>query len=102
MILTRDTTAGSSRLAGVITSCRMPSTRKRTRKWRSPGSRWMSEAPRESASRRIMFTRRTTGIWSAEARRSSGLVNAAASSSPDPTWVSASLSALASVFFCDS
>ena len=61
MIFSRDTMAGSSFLAGVMTSCRMPSMRKRTCSVFSPGSRWMSEAPRWMPSTRIIVTSRTTG-----------------------------------------
>src|SRR2546430_305764 len=53
MILRRETSAGSTRLGGAITSCRMPSIRYLIPRVPSPGSMWMSEAPRRSEERRV-------------------------------------------------
>ena len=70
MILIRDTSPEARRRGTVAESTTTPSIRKRTRMSPSRGSKWMSEAPRATASAITERTSLTTGASSAEARSS--------------------------------
>ena len=59
--LRRVVTPGASRLGIRWSSCRTPSTRERTTRASSCGSKWMSLAPSSAAWRMIELTRRTSG-----------------------------------------
>ena len=70
MIFTREITPGATRRGTVVTSLSTPSTRKRTRRSRPSGARWMSEAPRSTACATIWLTSLMTGASCAFSRRS--------------------------------
>ncbi len=79
MIFTRDTRPATIPRGTVVVSLTTPSTRKRTRIDLSSGSKWMSEAPRSTASATIERTSFTTGASSADSR--SSMIGASSSSS---------------------
>ena len=70
MILTRDTRPATIARATVVESLTTPSMRKRTFIPPGRGSKWMSEAPRSTASATIEWTSLTTGASSADSRSS--------------------------------
>ena len=70
MILMRETTPATIRCGTVVETDSTPSMRKRTRRARPSGSKWMSEAPRSAACATIELTSLTTGASSADSRRS--------------------------------
>ena len=76
MIFTREITPRAIRRGTVVTSLSTPSTRKRTRRSRPSGARWMSEAPRSTACATIWLTSLMTGASCAFSRRSNLLLNA--------------------------
>ena len=84
MILMRETSPNISWRGTVVESNTTPSTRKRTRMSPARGSKWMSEAPRRTASAMIEWTSLTTGASSADSRSS---MTCAASSSVS-SWIS--------------
>ena len=92
MILTRETTPATIRFGTRAASWSTPSTRKRTRMSPSSGSKWMSEAPSETAWPRMLWTSLMTGASSADSRSSTS----SASSTPSCSSSSsiASLTAL--------
>ena len=71
MILRRDTSAACSARGGSITSCSMPSTRKRTTERFSYGSKWRSDARSRSACSSSALIIRITGACVPLSRRSS-------------------------------
>ena len=87
MILIRETRPGAIVLRTVVESVITPSTRKRTRIAPASGSKWMSEAPRCTASATIEWTSFTTGASSADSRSS---ITAACSGSSSSTSSTAS------------
>ena len=70
MIFTRETRPAIMPRGTVVVSLTTPSTRKRTRIDLASGSKWMSEAPRSTASATIERTSLTTGASSADSRSS--------------------------------
>ena len=70
MIFTRELIEFWNRLGGRITSCRTPSTRKRTQMSFSCGSMWMSLARSFAARKRSELTSRMMGASSLESSRS--------------------------------
>ena len=82
MILIREISPGTSRFGTVVESLTTPSIRNRIRISPSRGSRWMSEAPRPTASAITECTSLTTGPSSADSCSSStGAVSSSAASS---------------------
>ena len=80
MIFTRETRPAIMPRGTVVVSLTTPSTRKRTRIDLSSGSKWMSEAPRSTASATIERTSFTTGASSADSRSSTTGRSSASSS----------------------
>ena len=70
MILIRETRPETRWRGTVVESNTTPSTRKRTRMSLARGSKWMSEAPRRTASAITAWTSFTTGASSADSRSS--------------------------------
>ena len=70
MILIRETSPATRCRGTVVESDTTPSTRKRTRMSPPRGSKWMSEAPRRTASAITACTSFTTGASSADSRSS--------------------------------
>ena len=81
MSLMRETNAATRFFGTVVESNTTPSTRKRTRKLPRRGSKWMSEAPRVTASAIIEWTSFTTGASLASWRSSMASVVGSSGSS---------------------
>ena len=84
MILMRETTPATMRCGTVVEIDSTPSMRKRTRRARPSGSKWMSEAPRSAACAMIELTSLTTGASSADSRRSTTSPSSSSAARPAP------------------
>ena len=99
MSLTRETNGAALLFGTVVESKVTPSTRKRTRRLPPRGSKWMSDAPRSTASAMIECTSFTTGASFADSRSSMTSVPSSSGSSSStswtdsPSWVSWAISA---------
>ncbi len=81
MILKREMSAGFILSGGFMTSCNAPSMRYRTRNSCSKHSKWMSDAPRSTASLRIPLINLTTGASSTAAASAAAVGSSSLSSS---------------------
>ena len=93
MIFTRETSPATCWRGTVVESYTTPSMRKRTRMSLARGSKWMSEAPRRTASAITEWTSLTTGASSAWSR--SSMTSASSSSSSTSSTASPSVRELA-------